>query len=390
MSLRKKAAWLRRWLMSWLKLWRRRLKMAKKTPLERTYTIEAEVRAYTIEAEEQPRAVYPEQQAIEPYFRASMHTEQQKFRLETESRQLMLGEETASLDTISYGLDLTESQDRALHAIQKLLADTNYQGDGQINLSSADFKIYGSFLPYLSLSYSDYYQAYGLPPAGDGRYHGAQVKQAREALESLTELRWMRYKKLSGKYKDGKPLYDLITVKKPLIQLQFIDSYRDLTEEDIESVIAGQELSEDKQAGRVTRILLLPSPILIDEIDSFYLLKPTGLHDEIKALYPGKRISRYNSLFIEYLLTVDISVMKIGKETLARVLNMDALIADRQKARIDKRIQEVLKTAKELGYLLDYEEQPTGLMILRLNPDRCSRVRAKLARKKRVKDKETG
>jgi hypothetical protein len=356
--------------------------MAKKTPPERTLYIEPE---------QQPRAVSPEEQAVEPYIRASMHTEQQKFSLDINSRQLILGEDIDSLDTISYGLDLTESQDKALHAIQKLLSASNYKGDGQIPLDSAEFKIYGSYLPYLSMSYSDYYQAYGLEPAGDGRYHGAQVEQAKEALESLTEMRWMRYKKLSGKRdKEGKPLYDLITVKKPLIQLQFIDSYHDITEEDIQKIASGQKLTEDKEDRRVTRILLLPSPILIDEIDSYFLLKPAYLHDEIKALYPGRRISRFNSLFIELLLTVDIAVWKIGKETLAWKLNMDSWIESRQKSRIDKSIQEVLKTAKELDFLLDYEEDATGLLTLKLNPERCSRVRAKLARKKRVKKKETG
>lgn len=335
--------------------------------------------------EEQPRAVSPGEQAIQPYFRASGHTEQQKFKIATGSRQLILGEETGGLEAISYGLDLTESQDRALHAIQKLLADTNYQGDGQIPFNSADFKIYNSYLPYLSMSYSDYYQAYGLESAGDGKYHGASVKQSIEALESLTEMRWLRYKKLSGKYDEkGKPLFDLITVKKPLIQLQFIENYHDLTEEDIEKVLTGQELPEDRQAGRITRILLVPSPILIDEMDRFHLLKPSGLHNEIKALYSGRRISRYNSLFIEFLLLSDIFVMKIGRDTLARNLNMDKLIEDRQKGRIDKIIQEVLKTAKELDFLLDYQEEPTGLLILRLNPERCSRVKARLSRKKDV------
>jgi len=346
--------------------------MAKKTP------------------QQQPRAISingTAGQSFQPYFRASMHAEQQKFKLATESRQLILGEDTDSLDPLSYGLDLTESQDRALHAIQKLLSASNYQGAGQIALNSADFKIYDSYLPYLSMSWTDYYQAYGLEPAGDGAYHGAQVSQARESLESLTDMRWMSYKKLSGKYEDGKPLYDFVRVKKPLIQLQYGDSYHDITEEDIQKILSGQKLSEEKEDNsRVTRILLLPSPILIDDVKSFYLLKPTGLHEEIKALYPGRRISRYNSLFIEYLLTVDMAVMKIGKETLARNLNMDALIENSQKSRIDRRIQEVLTTAKELGFLLDYEEEPTGLLILRLNPERCSRVRAKLARKKKVKD----
>jgi hypothetical protein len=344
-------------------------------------------------AGEQPRVVSSDgtaEQAVETYFRASMHTEQQKFNIGSKSRQLILGEDIDSLESVSYGLGLSESQERALDAIQKLLDATNYQGDGQIPLNSAEFKIYGSFLPYLSMSWTDYYQAYGLEPAGDGRYHGAQVKQAREALESLTELRWMRYKKLSGNYgKDGKPLYDLITVKKPLIQLELLDCYQDITEEDIQKILSGQKLTEDKESRRVNRILLLPSPILIDEIDRYYLLKPTRLHEEIKALFPGKRIKKYNWLLIKLLLTVDIPVWNIGKETLARQLNMDSWIESRQKSRIDESIQEALETAKELDFLLDYDEDATGLLTLRLNPERCSRVRAKLARKKGVKTKET-
>ena len=365
--------------------------MAKKTPPEMTYVIKANVKAFTEGAEKQPRVVSATtEQAIQPYFRASMHTEQQKFSLNTNSRQLILGEDIDSLETISYGLDLTESQDRALHTIQRLLAESGYQGDGQIALNSADFNIYDSYLPYLSMSWTDFYQAYGLEPAGDGSYHGAQVTQAKEALESLTEMRWLIYKKPSGKYdKDGKPLYDFIKVKKPLIHLQYGYSYHDITEEDIKKIFSGQKLSKEKEDGsRVTNILLLPSPILIDEIDSYYLLKPSRLHDEIKALYPGKRPSKYNSLFIELLLTLDLSVWKIGKEMLARKLNMDSLIKARQKSRMDKRIQEALKTAKELNFLLDYDEDATGLLTLRLNPERCKRVRAKL-NKKKVKDKET-
>ena len=363
-----------------------------KTPPEKTPE-EAGMKIPFKISEEQPRVISSDgtsEQAVQPYIRASMHTEQQKFSLATNSRQLILGEDIDSLEYLSYGLDLTESQDRALHAIQKLLDKTNYQGDGQIPLNSPEFKIYGSYLPYLSITPTRYYQAYGLEPAGDGKYLGAQVKQAREALESLAGLvSKMSYKRLSGKYEDGKPLYDYITVRRPLILLQFVDSYHDITEEDVEKIARGERLDEVKESRRVTKFVIIPSPILIDEIDRYYLMKPASLHEEIKALYPGKRISRYNSLFIELLLTVDIAVWKIGKETLARKLNMDALIDGRQKSRVDKRIQEALETALELDFLLSYEEEPTGLLILRLNPERCSRVRAKLARRKKIKDKET-
>ncbi|MGC9310059.1 MAG: hypothetical protein ACP5D2_05195, partial [Candidatus Nanoarchaeia archaeon] len=72
----------------------------------------------------------------------------------------------------------------------------------------------------------------------------------------------------------------------------------------------------------------------------------------------------------------------IGKETLARKLNMDSWIESRQKSRIDKKIQEALETAFKLNYLLSYREDDAGLFWLRLNPERCGRLRAKLERKK--------
>ena len=164
---------------------------------------------------EQPRVISSTdiQQEVRPYFKASRHVEEQKFKIATKSRQLLLGEDADILNISSYGLDLTENQDRALHAVQKLLADTQFNGDGKIDFNSADFKISGAYLPYLSINYSDYYQAYGLEPAGDGRYRGAQAEQAMKALESLTEMRWLRYKRKTGKYdKDGRPLFDLISV----------------------------------------------------------------------------------------------------------------------------------------------------------------------------------
>ena len=304
-------------------------------------------------ATEQPRVISSTdiQQEVRPYFKASRHVEEQKFKIATKSRQLLLGEDADILNISSYGLDLTENQDRALHAVQKLLADTQFNGDGKIDFNSADFKISGAYLPYLSINYSDYYQAYGLEPAGDGRYRGAQAEQAMKALESLTEMRWLRYKRKTGKYdKDGRPLFDLISVKKPLIHLQLISGYQNLTEEDIQKILSGQELPEEKEHSRATKILLLPSPILTDEIDKYYILKPVGLHNEIKALSPGRRISRSNSLFIELLLFVDLPVWRINKEELARQLNQDSLIESRQKSRLNKIIQEALETAKALGF----------------------------------------
>ncbi len=96
---------------------------------------------------EQPRVISSTdiQQEVRPYFKASRHVEEQKFKIATKSRQLLLGEDADILNISSYGLDLTENQDRALHAVQKLLADTQFNGgDGKIDFNSADFKISGA------------------------------------------------------------------------------------------------------------------------------------------------------------------------------------------------------------------------------------------------------
>jgi hypothetical protein len=353
-------------------------KTEDKTP--KVVEVSSKVSAFL--AGEQPRIISSDgtsEQAVQPYFRASMHAELLQQNVGSKTIQLRLGENT-DIETVSYGLDLTEGQKRAKDAIQKLLDKTNYQGDGQMELNSVEFKIYDSFLPYLYISWTDYYQAYGLTPAGDGRYRGAQVKQAREDLESLTEMRWMQYERSSKKRdKDGKKLSDFIRVKKPLIQLQYLDCYHDLTQEEIRLVAAGQELPEDKQAGRVSKILLLPSPILIDEIESFYVLKPAGLYDEIKSLYPGKKVSPSYRTLIDTLITMNIwPEVKYRKENLARKINLHKYIEQRKKSLIEKLLYESLDTALKLNYILSYREDDTGLFWIRLNPERCSRLRDKL------------
>jgi hypothetical protein len=357
-------------------------KTEDKTPEE----VEVSSKVSVFLAGEQPRIISNDgtaEQAVQPYFRASMYAELLKQDVGSKTIQLRLGENT-DIETVSYGLYLTEGQKKALHAIQKLLAATDYQGDGQMELNSVEFKIYDSFLPYLYMSWTGYYQAYGLTPAGDGRYRGAQAKQAREDLESLTEMRWMQYERKTNKRnKAGEELSDFIRVKKPLIQLQYLDCYHLLTQEEIRLVAAGQELPEEKQTGRVSKILLLPSPILIDEIDSFYLLKPAGLYNEIKALYPGKKVPKSYSDLIETLITMNIwPEVKYRKENLARKINLHKLIEQRKKSLIDKLLYESLDTALKLNYILSYREDDAGLFWIRLNPERCGRLRAELERKK--------
>ena len=326
---------------------------------------------------QQPRALTTDL-AVQPYFRGSMYAELQKFQIRDREKawQLTLGEtEEDLLETDgkvqAYGLDLTVSEDRALHAVQILLDQTGYQGNisGE-TVSSNAFKWEG-LIPRLFLTYGEYLEAYGLARGSRGQlYEGRQAQEAIEALRSLAETRRICYERRRwiGKGKARKQVTDIIRVTRPLISI--MEGFEGLDENEAAQVIAGQDLPEKKS----TRLVIEVSPLLVDQIDTFYLLKPKALHTEIKELLGGKRISRAVSLFIEWLLTKNTRTVKISKSRLAERLRMDYLIEQRHQERLEARLQEAFHTAKDLEYLLAFREEPTGLLIFELNPARCRRI----------------
>lgn len=311
---------------------------------------------------------------IQPYFKAGMRVELQKFGYKEEVRQLLLGEDSDLLDTEQkvevYGLDLSDPEERALDAIQKLLDKTSYKGNipGE-ERQITSFKWQG-YIPRLSTTYTEYYEAYGLSPAGDGRYHGAQAQEALLALKSLAKDRTVCYKrdKWIGSGKDRRQSTDIIRATAPLITI--LEGFRDLDAKEAETVLSGGDLPQKRQ----TILLIESSALLVDQIDTFYLLKPTALHAEIRALAPGKRISKTVKLFIYWLLTKNKQKQHPSKTSLARILRLDYLIDQRKPTLLDKKIREALEGALKLGFLLDYEETPTGLVELTLNPERCKRI----------------
>lgn len=336
---------------------------------------------------EQPRGMEtPEEQKAQPYFKAGMEVERQKFG-KPEYSQLLLGEDAdIQQGTISYGLDLTKPQARALDAIQKLLDATDYQGnmEGE-ELHSIDFKWQG-YIPTLSFTPTEFYQAYGLEPAGDGRYHGSL---AQEAIEGLKSLMIARYRLVYDRtvYKGGKKSIEAIRVTAPIIS-SVGEAFQDITEEELEQVKAGQELSERRN----TKIIITPSPILLDRIhESWYLLKPASFFTEIQELYPGKRYPDEVWLFLNWLLTWNKKEVRINKKNLAVILRMDSLIRNRRKADIDKRIAEALDVAMKLEYLLSYEIQPIGShgeyrIDMKLNPERIKRIKSRMARSQKAEE----
>lgn len=341
-----------------------------------------------LEGREQPRGVSQEgdQQDIRPYYKAGMELELQKFG-NPKISQLLLGEDADIQQETGFisGVNLTKPQERALHAIQKLLDETDYGGNlpGE-ERTSIDFHWRGH-IPTLSFTPTEYFQAYELKPAGDGRYRGKSAQEAIEGLKSLMTVRhFVVYDRIT--YKNGKKLREAIRVTTPLITAVG-EAFQNITEEELEQVRAGKELS----GKRNTKIVITPSPLLLDGITNrnWYLMKPSTLFSEIQELNPGKKYPNEVHLFIDWLLTLDMKSFNVSRDTLAIRLKMDKLIEHRRRSEINRRIDMALEVALELKYLLSYDVQPTGLIKLELNPERVKRIEMKRrGRKKASKETE--
>lgn len=332
--------------------------MAKSKGLQQSRLVEP-----VVEIQEEPKL-----------YRASLLAERQKFgdRKRDQAIQKWLFQEMEgqreSEGSLS-GLDLNESEAKALHVIQQFLDKTDYEGNlpGREGDGKNEFKWAGK-IPKLFIKCSEYFDAYGLTRKGDGSYYSHQAQEAIEALRSLQETRILCYSRT--KWEDGKKLYDVIRTKTQVIRI--VEGFHNLTAEEKAEVEAGGDVPGKRARGFVVEV----SPLLMDGISNidFYVLKPSSLFKEIKQLHSGKRPSRKVSLFIEWLLTKNWMEVKARMDTLIMVLRLDWCIRQRKRAKAEAIIRECVEKAKRLQYLTDSREE-LGLFTFTLNPERCKRIK---------------
>lgn len=313
-----------------------------------------------------------------PTYKAGMHLEKQKFKNVRQARQLLLSEadlteEEMEREVEVSGLNLTVGEDRALSALQILLNSSDYQG----NLPSRDIKSkqWESLRtsPAQAFTWPEYFEAYGLKKMG-GQYKGEKVENAKRDLNSLaTKAQRLVYKRRRWITDKGKrkQVFDVVVWKGTLIQL--LEGYEGLERTEASQVEAGQTVKARKH-----KVAVVFNPIFIDGILDYFLLKPVNLHQEIKAI-TGKQTSPVTTRFICYLLTLDITPLPIAREKLIERLRLDYLLKERQKSRVEKILQEAFYVAKQAGFLLDYGQDEYGLLKFYLNPERCSRLKNRLA-----------
>ncbi len=320
----------------------------------------------------QPGVIDAEGMLIErPLYKASMHTELQKFG--STDRLNLLDPQPEEEPVQITGLKLTDSQDKALTAIQILLDRTDHEGNRPGRPALLD-GYSGYQVPRLAVTFSDYFEAYGLAPATSGWTRAHQ--DALEALHDLAEERWrIVYKRRT--FDSGKVRWQVIAPERPVSMITLWRAYKDLETEEVERLERGDKLPD----GRAIGLVIDCNPVLIDQIETFYALKPERLHEEIQQLRPGKRISGTIRLFINWLLTLSLKEITISEDVLLQKLWLyESFYEHRNKSRIRKRIKQACEAAQELGFLLDWQKNRKGQYVFKLNPERCRRVKSKLER----------
>ena len=250
----------------------------------------------------------------------------------------------------TFGIELSYSQSRALFAVQKLLDGTGYVGNAKpVRLDS-----YDSDIPVLKIRTRDYLNAYGVrrhvTKRGKLEYSGEGRRVAIAALRSLAN-------------ND----FHLVYMRKLKKQKTQIDTAMPLI-----------ALNEAK-----SRLTIAPAPILIDQIQDYYILKPDNLYDTA---------DRTTLLLIEYLL-YHMARKKVRKkdlvvveqpETIAGKLRLHRLIEERKPGELRQRLNACYQIAKELGYLSSYLTDQPGVKVkkvdvLELKTQKCLPVSSGLS-----------
>lgn len=283
--------------------------------------------------------------------RVTVHSEALKFGRVPDPKRPTLKDQIKDSsvvnDAAKYGIKeigykLSYAQSKALSIVQRLLDETDYQGNAPSRKfargTTYHFKVN---LPVLEIKTSEYLDLYGVKEVRSGKKR-VRSPQARlvalNALKDLAEDRRLLVYEKSRNIKGRK----MVTVEAiaPLISLEWLNSGR--------------------------RVRIVPNPILVDHIDSYFILKPVDLHDAVADKDPVKM------RFLEYLMYHGLQKQKgnvkgrhqsneirVEVETIAAWLRLDSLVRARKWGELRKKLTELYEFGVKAGYLESYAiDQP--------------------------------
>lgn len=268
-------------------------------------------------------------------------------------------------DITQYGIALTENQLRVMEAILYGFSQTRYKG----NLEPLDKRSfakeknypgenlpnaynYCTEIPKLQITQAQIIQWAGVNPRSAG-----DVQAALDSLRHLGMAQYCFYYTRLAFNEDGTP-------KK--------DSDGDWQKEEVVAIdtLFTIKSVRDKKSGILEYYEIMPSPIFLDQRESYHMLIPFNWREEIHSLIGSKRASSYTFrfiLFLRYMFELhrrkkqeeDALTLKYTPEEMAVHLKMPESVYKRKKDRMNKILDEVYSVAKQLGYLKGYERTAT-------------------------------
>lgn len=322
--------------------------------------------------------------------KVSRHLEEQKWGKGTDESITWLSQRNKEVwirkirDGKPVGLDLTELQQRAVFAIQKLLAKTNYLGNLKgIKLDGENSFQFTGYLPQVKFTSIEFFESCGLErretTRGKSEFSQKERKEALEALYSLSQIQVLfTYERKY--YKGGHLKTDVVVAEKPLIEIMW--ELRELSEEEYHRLDAGQYTQAELD--RRGTIGITPSPVFVDQLQTYFLLKPANIYQESGRIIKGKH-PKYIPLFLEWINSQGQLQLQYHKELIVRInyrklaekLRMDSYIKKRQWTRIRKVLKKAYDVACQAGYLQEYRTVPGASVdeveVFILNPARFTR-----------------
>ena len=278
--------------------------------------------------------------------RVSMHTASLKFGSKPDLTQHQIDVR---------GFPLTYAQDRALHAVQFLFDTTDYNGNKKpVTPARGRAYHFDGKLPVLYIKSADYLRAYGVQTSKTSRGVEFSPQARRIAIGALEELAFTKYsityyKTLGCGTSKRLPVQEI----SPLLKLDWDNNRRNVT--------------------------ITPNPVLVDQIESYFMLKPM----DIFSLVPDRDPVKVR--FLEYLLFQLEGKRRSGRKSdkvnpeiritvdnITWSLHLERLIEQRKPTELRTRLTNLYAFAKKVGYLTSYKVDQPGTKkrvvdVLRLN-----------------------
>ena len=279
---------------------------------------------------------------------------------------------TVEKEFSSFGVDLTDLQQKMLEALLHGFTKTNYQGNlDPLEIPSIEKYPLGkipnsykniSMLPRLRTTQSQILEWAGINSRSAG-----SVQLAIKALEHLGSTQYCFYYTRLAYDENGNP-------KK--------DKYGAWVKEEVTTIDKLFVIKEIRnvKTGVLEYYEATPSPIFLDQRESFYLLIPFNWREEVKVIIGQRRAYSYTFRFLMFLrLQFEMQrrasqenknyVIKWTSEEIAINLKMPESIYKRKKDRANTILDEVYSIAKSLGYLTSYQ-RTKACDILYLNEEK--------------------